>query len=361
MKVAITGASGFLGWHTRLRLHALTTHDVVPVTRADWPRLAEHLEGVDAVIHIAGVNRGNGSAVEQGNERLAQELVEASSSVRAFPRIVYANSIQDSNGTPYGNGKAGARQALSDACLEAGATFVDVRLPNLFGEHGRPQYNSFVATFVHSVKRGHTPAVQDREVGLLHSQDAAQELVDALHGPSRTETPSITTVGVRGVLDMLREFDSLYRRGDFPDLSTKFRVDLFNTYRVALFPEGTPISLDPHTDSRGSFVETVRSHGGEGQTSFSTTAPGITRGEHYHLQKVERFAVMRGQARISMRRMFCDEVFDFVVDGSRPVAIDMPTGWAHNITNIGDETLLTQFWTHEVFRPEKPDTFPERV
>ena len=122
-----------------------------------------------------------------------------------------------------------------------------------------------------------------------------------------------------------------------------------------------PIALTPHSDARGSFVETVRCRGGQGQSSFSTTVPGITRGDHYHLTKIERFAVIQGQARISLRKMFHDEVLDFDVTGDQPVAIDMPVGWVHNITNTGSDTLLTQFWSHELFRPEAPDTFPEPV
>ncbi len=361
MKVALTGARGFLGWHTRLRLHSTGVHDVVSMARDDWPHLAHLLRNVDAVIHIAGVNRGDSTEIEAGNVRLAEDLAAAIGHRNEPTRIIFANSIQDSNGTPYGTGKARAREILAKACAASGSEFIDVRLPNLFGEHGRPQYNSFVATFVHAVKNGQSPQIQDRQVGLLHVQDAAEELIRSLEGPARMVTPDVTEVGVQEVFDLLREFELSYASGEFPDLSTKFRVDLFNTYRAALFPEQSPIPLTPHADTRGSFVETVRCRGGEGQTSFSTTVPGVTRGEHYHLSKIERFAVIDGRARISLRKMFTEEVIDFDVDGANPCAIDMPVGWAHNITNTGDDTLLTQFWSHELFRPEAPDTFPERV
>jgi len=164
------------------------------------------------------------------------------------------------------------------------------------------------------------------------------------------------------VWDLLQEFHASYVPvGEIPDLSTKFRIDLFNTYRAALFPEHYPIRLTPHSDPRGSFVETVRCRGGEGQTSFSTTVPGITRGEHYHLHKIERFAVISGSATMELRKMFSDEVLTFPATSDEPVAIDMPIGWVHNITNTGDEVLLTQFWSHELFRPDAPDTFPEPV
>ena len=360
MRVLITGASGFLGWHTRLRLHAQGEHDVVVVTRESWPDLPELAAEADAVIHIAGVNRGDDDEVQNGNVRLAEEITAAVRASGRPMRLVYANSIQSGNGTPYGTGKQRAAEVLRE--LEcSGSTVVDVRLPNIFGEHGRPRYNSFVATFVHAVAAGETPQVSDRPVELLHAQGAAQSLIDGLTADAVRLDPRGVTVGVAEVLDLLHDFRASYATGEFPDLSTPFRVQLFNCYRAALFPAHYPIALHPHTDARGTFVETVRSRGGEGQTSISTTVPRVTRGEHYHLEKIERFAVVSGRATIALRRMFTDEVVEFAVDGVHPCAVDMPVGWAHNITNTGDDILLTQFWSHELFRPDAPDTFPHPV
>jgi UDP-2-acetamido-2,6-beta-L-arabino-hexul-4-ose reductase len=136
---------------------------------------------------------------------------------------------------------------------------------------------------------------------------------------------------------------------------------LFNTYRAALFPNHYPIALTAHADERGRLVETVRAHGGQGQTFVSTTRPGITRGEHFHLGKVERFVVLSGRARISLRRVCTDEIVSFDVSGEAPAVVDMPTMWVHNITNIGDTELTTLFWTHSLFDPDNPDTFWEPV
>ena len=360
MRVLITGGSGFLGWHTRLRLHAQAEHEVAIVTRESWPDLRALAAETEAVIHIAGVNRGDDDEVVDDNVRLAEDVAAAVRETGRPLRIVYANSIQSGNGTAYGTGKEGAAKVLRD--LESsGSTVVDVRLPNIFGEHGRPRYNSFVATFVHAVVAGETPQVSDRPVELLHAQGAAQSLIDGLTVDAVRLDPRGVTVGVAEVLDLLHDFRASYATGEFPDLSTPFRVQLFNCYRAALFPAHYPIALQPHTDARGTFVETVRSRGGEGQTSISTTVPGVTRGEHYHLEKIERFAVVSGRATIALRRMFTDEVVEFDVDGARPCAVDMPVGWAHNITNTGDDILLTQFWSHELFRPNAPDTFPHPV
>lgn len=363
MRILLTGAGGFLGWHTRLRLHALTGHEVVPVGREEWSGLPALIEGCDAVIHIAGVNRAeHHDEVEGGNVSLAEDLASAIAAHGAAMRVVYANSIQAGNGTPYGRGKEAAHQVLRSAVEGVGGHLVDVRLPNIFGEHGRPRYNSFVATFVDATVRGEAPTINDNQVGLLHVQDAARALLEGLTTHATAIDPEAETHGVLEVWDLLQEFKASYvPSGEIPDLSTKFRIDLFNTFRAALFPEHYPIQLVPHNDPRGSFVETVRCRGGEGQTSFSTTVPGITRGEHYHLHKIERFAVISGTGTMELRKMFSDEVLTFPATGDQPVAIDMPVGWVHNITNTGDDVLLTQFWSHELFRPDAPDTFAEPV
>lgn len=361
MKIVLTGANGFLGWHTRLRLHARTTHTIVPVTRADWPGLPKLMQGADAVIHLAGVNRAQTDVhVLAENIRLAGDLAHAIPS--SCSHIVYANSSQAGNGTPYGTGKAEAANVLAAAADRSRAQFTDVRLPNIFGEHGRPRYNSFVATFVDAIVQGGRPSIEDRQVPLLHAQDAAQALIGALsHAGGRVDVTAETR-GVEEVWKILQEFHTAYAvSGEFPDLSSDFRVDLFNTYRSALFPRRDRVPLNARSDVRGTFLETVRSKRGEGQASISTTHPGRTRGEHYHLHKIERFAVVQGKATIALRRMFNQDVLRIAVTGNKPTAVDMPTGWAHSITNTGRETLITQFWSHELYRPECPDTYPAPV
>jgi UDP-2-acetamido-2,6-beta-L-arabino-hexul-4-ose reductase len=361
VKVLVTGAAGFLGWHMRARLRALTEHEVVAVDRAEWTDLRQHARGVDAIVHIAGVNRGTDDEVDRGNVELARAVADAALASGSGPRIVYANSVQSGNASPYGAGKGAAGEVLARAAGELGSHVVDVRLPNLFGEHGRPRYNSFVATFARAVVNGEEPQITDRPVDLLHVQGAAQALVDGLVTTEERLDPVGTPTTVQGVYDTLRDFNALYVTGDIPPLMSNLDVDLFNTLRAARFPAHYPIPLIQRTDNRGSLVEVVRAHGGQGQTFLSTTKPGITRGEHFHLRKVERFVVVGGAARISLRRLFTDEVVSFDVTGEAPAIVDMPTMWVHNITNTGVGELTTLFWTNELFDPLAPDTFPEAV
>lgn len=363
MRLAITGADGFLGWHLRIRLAALRPDDsVAAIGLDDWPRLAELVAGADVVLHLAGINRAADAELEDGNVSLAREVAAAAAASGSVKRVVYANSVQAGNGTPYGNGKLAAAELLTSTLAEHGISVVDVRLPNLFGEHGRPNYNSFVATFVDKVIAGESPEIQDRPISLLHAQGAAQALLDAAAGDPGVVFPAGHQTSVVEVWNLLQGFHRLYvPSGDLPDLAEPFTRDLFNTYRAALFPAHYPVRLQPRSDDRGRLVETVRCHGSGGQTFVSTTHPGITRGEHYHLHKVERFVVLDGSAEIALRKMFTDEVVAFSVTGDEPVAVDMPVGWTHNITATGDRTITTQFWTDSLFDPEAPDTYWTKV
>lgn len=235
-----------------------------------------------------------------------------------------------------------------------------MKLPNLFGEYGRPFYNSVTATFCHILATGYEPEVhEDRELQLLHAQNAADVL---LGNASEKQLASLSHwETVCGLKSTLEEFHATYSAGEIPDISTNFRRDLFNTYRSYTFPDHTPIDITRHADERGSFSEIIRSHGGTGQTSFSTTAPGVIRGDHYHRRKVERFTVLSGEAEICLRRLFDDKVFTYTISGDEPKSVDMPTLYAHSIRNIGTEPLFTAFWTNDHFNPAQPDTIAEIV
>ncbi|TFC58372.1 SDR family oxidoreductase [Cryobacterium sp. TMT2-15-1] len=359
----MTGANGFLGWHTRAALRELggESHAITVGDGFDAANAISALNGSARLIHIAGVNRGSDQEVQSENIRFATQL--ASVIVRAEtppPVIVFANSTQSTNGSVYGNAKAAAADILESAAQQVGADYLDVRLPNLFGEHGRPFYNAVTATFCHMLAQGQTPAVaDDKNLTLLHAQDAADLLLGA--GGAALAGEKEVHESVAGLLARLTAIDSVYRRGEIPDVAAKFDRDLFNTYRSYTFPEQAPVRLTRHADARGSFFEIVRSHGGRGQSSFSTTEPGISRGDHFHRRKIERFTVLAGEATIGLRRLFTDEVFEFSVTGDEPVAVDMPTMWAHTITNTGPDLLFTSFWSNEIFNFECPDTIAETV
>lgn len=362
-KIALSGSNGFLGWHTKVALkeQGVEAHRVAVGASFDLDAAVAALEGAERFIHLAGVNRASDEEIRQGNEGFAEQIGEALSRCDTPPSVVvYANSIHAGTAGAYGESKARAGDILAAAAQAAGSAFHGVRLPNLFGEHGRPEYNSVTATFCHQLAEGAEPVVQqDKDLRLLHAQNAA----DLLLGTVDLERQSELEVheSVSGLLGRLRSMAETYARGEIPEIEDTFDRDLFNTYRAATFPQQAPVRLTRHADDRGSFFEIIRSHGGTGQSSFSITHPGISRGDHFHRRKVERFTVLAGTATISLRKLFTDTVHDFQVTGEEPVSVDMPTGWSHRITNTGEEDLYTSFWTNDLFDPHAPDTIPETV
>jgi UDP-2-acetamido-2,6-beta-L-arabino-hexul-4-ose reductase len=365
MKIVVTGADGFLGWHTRVRLHALGGYEVIPIVEKDFApeALKQAVTGADAVIHVAGINRASDSELEFGNLAIAERLIEALKSSGSQASVVYSDSIHSASDTPYGRGKRGAGEALQAWGTDSGANVTVARLPNLFGEHGRPNYNSFVATFASRVAAGEMPEINvDHPIPLMHVQDAVAAMIGATAaGSDGILEPHGTSLMVSEVRDKFLEYYEVYRTGDIPALHNDLDVALFNTLRAAMFPTAYPFKPTPRSDQRGTLVESVRVHGGQGQTFVSSTHPGFVRGEHFHLRKIERFQVLSGRAVIRLRRMLTDEVIDFEVNGDDPSVVDMPTMWAHSIKNIGTEELVTLFWAHELFNPEAPDTYPEPV
>jgi UDP-2-acetamido-2,6-beta-L-arabino-hexul-4-ose reductase len=359
--VALTGGDGFLGWHTRCAAMAASTKTVhIPVGDGfSVSAAAAAISGSSRFLHIAGINRGSDEEVHVGNVLFATQAARAVEVAEVPPPVIaFANSIQVGNGSVYGAAKAEAADILAAVAARVGAQFVDVCLPNIYGEHGRPFYNSVVSTFCHLLATGGIPRVhQDKEMRLLHAQDAADVLLGNTTSVESTETSS--TVGQ--LLATLCAIAAVYSAGEIPSLESPFERNLFNTYRSFTFDQRPTISPIPRPDEKGSLGEVVWPHGRVGQFSFFITAPGEVRASHFHRRKVERLTPVQGTAVISLRRLFHADVIDIHTDAARPVAVDVPTMWAHRISNEGPEDFRSGLWSNEVFDPSDPDTFPEEV
>jgi UDP-2-acetamido-2,6-beta-L-arabino-hexul-4-ose reductase len=372
VRIGLTGAAGMLGTHVRALLLARGGHDVRLATRetfAEPSRLAAFADGLDVVLHVAGMNRGPEEEVEATNVRLAQELVAACRAAGARPALAFANSTHVDRDTAYGRGKREAARLLGAFAAEISRPCADLVLPHVFGEFGRPFYNSVVSTFCHQLAAGEEPRIDvDGELELLHAQTAAAALVDfALSGQDGRRRIGGARLRVSALLSLLKELHGDYANQIVPDLGgpgggpvSELRLRLFNTLRSYLYPSRYPVRLELHSDPRGSLFEGLKARG-QGQVFLSTTVPGVTRGNHFHLRKCERFLVVRGEAEIRLRRLFADEVRTFRVGGEGPCYVDMPTLYTHSITNVGTGELLTLFWTSEMFDPKDPDTFAEPV
>ena len=367
-RVVITGAGGLIGYHAHARLHADNCAagfkgedapwDIVALDHAgfdDDATLRAALNGAGIVLHFAGVNRAPEDEVEAANPTIARRLASA---LDGQPHIVYANSTHAAGDTPYGRGKAEAARILGAAT----PNFTDMVLPHIFGEGARPFYNNVTATLIHQVLAGEDPTVNpDGRVELLHAGAAAGVAIQAASsGQSGVVRPAGHPISVPDLLAKLQAYHAGYTANIYPDLSDDFELALFNAYRAATYPDGWPRPLTLNTDARGTLFEAVKGGGG-GQCFLSTTKPGVTRGDHFHLGKVERFLVVQGEAIIRMRRVLTGEVHEYRVSGAAPAPVDMPTLWTHSIENVGKTELLTLFWTHDLFDPQNPDTYADKV
>lgn len=367
MKVVITGGSGMLGWHVACHLEAQDqfSGNVTAIDRDsfnDDTALFTALEGADAVIHLAGINRASDDDLEAGNLALAARLVSFLEKSAIAPHVLYSNTLHRNADNSYGRGKSAAHKCLQEWSVKADANYCELVLPHVFGEHGRPFYNSGVHTFCHQLVNGEKLVINpDGQFELLHAGEVAKAICALLiDGYSGEKVLIGTPISVPKLVDKLTTFYRLYSADIIPDLRNPLDLQLFNVLRAFMFPAfyGKPLTV--HSDERGNLFEAVKSHNG-GQTFLSTTKPGVTRGNHFHFAKVERFLVVSGDAMIRLRRLGSENVIEFSVSGNEPTYVDMPTLHTHSITNVGDTELLTLFWSHEIFDPENPDTFFQPV
>jgi UDP-2-acetamido-2,6-beta-L-arabino-hexul-4-ose reductase len=371
IKVGITGQSGFLGTHLYNTL-GLYSEEFIRVPFLDdffqdEQKLSEFVKQCDVVVHLAAVNRHNNpELIYDTNIALVKKLIDALEHTKHCPHVLYSSSIQEDIDNLYGRSKKEGRVLLAEWAEKSNTPFTGFVFPNIFGPFGDPYYNSFIATFSHQLTHGETPKIDiDKTVPLLYVADAVKIIIDATINKSNKKEYRISPSAekkVIAILETLKIYRTTYfEKGIIPELKDKFEINLFNTFRTYFdIKQHNPVNLKLNIDERGSFVETVKTQLG-GQFSFSTTKPGITRGNHYHTRKIERFTVIKGNALIQLRRIGTKEGLEFELNGNEPSFVDMPIWYTHNITNIGEEPLFTLFWVNEFFDPDDPDTYFEKV
>lgn len=379
IKVGITGQAGFVGTHLFNTLGlSPEKFERIPFEDAyfqDDIKLKEFVRSSDVIVHLAAMNRHNDpEVIYSTNIGLVKQLISACEATNSTPHILFSSSTQEERDNLYGKSKKEGRKLLEDWADRNNASFSGFIIPNVFGPFGNPYYNSVIATFCHQLTHNETPKVDvDAKLNLIYVSELVARfihIIDEVHQIELEEKIAIqeveiqytTGVLVSDLLKILTKFrDDYFVRGEIPQLKTPAEINLWNTFLCYLDHESFyPYHLKLNTDNRGSFVETVKLNSG-GQVSFSTTVPGITRGNHFHTRKAERFAVIKGKARIELRRIGTDKVMSFELDGSQPSFVDMPIWHTHNITNIGDEELYTIFWINEHYDASDPDTYFEKV
>lgn len=369
MRIGITGSNGFIGWH--LRCYLKTLENIQEPKLADRTTfsnnnlLNEFVHDLDIIIHLAGVNRANDDELLHGNIHPTKLLVTALKNNNSSVCVIYASSTYaEKPESAYGKGKAESEKALLSWAKHSEGRFINMIIPHVYGEYGRPYYNSAIATFCHQIANNEKISINSNgQLELVHIQDLVEMFIKVIHN-----SESSNNVRVKGkkisVIDAANRLQALHdeyiNHHRLPDLSDNFSRNLFNTLRGAIPHSTRPVSPTKHTDSRGWLIETVKAGSG-GQCFVSTTKSGVTRGNHFHRRKVERFFLLQGKGRIQLRKLFTNNIITYDLDGSTPTYVDIPTLHTHSITNIGEDELITLFWTDEFYSPDNPDTFKENI
>jgi len=374
LKIGITGQPGFVGTHLYNTLNlAKDKYQTIPFEDSyfsDEEKLNQWVKQCDVIIHLAAMNRHNDpEVIYKTNIGLVNQLIEAMVKTNSRPHVLFSSSSQEERDNLYGRSKKEGRLLFETWATVNNASFTGLVIPNVFGPFGNPYYNSVVATFCHQLTHHEQPRIEvDGEIKLIYVAELVSIILNIIgenetkSKVGRVDVPHTSTIKVSALLNKLEEYKSAYfDNGTIPDLNSSFDRNLFNTFLCyADHKQLFPFHLRKNTDNRGSFVETIRLHSG-GQVSFSTTAPGITRGNHFHTRKAERFAVIKGKALIELRKIGTTEVLSFELNGENPSFVDMPVWYTHNIKNTGEDELYTLFWINEFFDADDPDTYFESV
>ncbi|WP_372869405.1 capsular polysaccharide biosynthesis protein CapF [Planomicrobium okeanokoites] len=365
MKILITGAEGFVGRNLAAELKNQGYEDLLLYSRKNTAAdLERYTQECDFVFHLAGVNRPEKEEdFLKGNHVLITELLALLKTHGNRSPVVVTSSIQAERDNPYGRSKKAGEDAVFEYAAQTGSDVFVYRLVNLFGKWSRPNYNSVVATFCHNIARDLEVQVNDpeAELQLCYIDDVLEEFKRALAGhPTRDgqfcrvpETYKITVGELAGKLQFFKESR---RNLELPDMKDALTKKLYSTYLSYLPEDGFSYQLKVNRDDRGSFTEFLRTKG-HGQVSVNRSKPGITKGNHWHHTKNEKFLVVSGKGVIRLRKVGSDEVIEYFVDGENMKVVDIPVGYTHNIENLGDTEMITIMWANELFDPERPDTY----
>jgi UDP-2-acetamido-2,6-beta-L-arabino-hexul-4-ose reductase len=374
-KIVITGLVGFMGSHLQDRLCRELDADKQQVFEVpqfedsyfSQPQTLQNaLRGAHTIVHLAAMNRGDDNEIYRTNIELVQKLIAQLEAIGEKPNVIFSSSTQTSLDNPYGRSKKEGERLLHEWSKRSGACVSAMVIPNVFGDKGRPFYNSVVATFCHLLTHGGKPEVQvDKELSLIYINELCEvfykKIINPPNGFERIEVPSTSSVKVTEILAMLNHFkECYYEKKVVPVIRNDFERNLYNTFLTYAESGDYEQSLLLRTDDRGSLFEIVKQEKGN-QIFFSTTKPGIVRGNHYHTRKMEKFCVVKGKAVIRLRRIGTDKIIEYQVCGEKPSVVEMPIFYTHHIENVGTDELCTLFWTNEIFDQNDSDTYFEKV
>ena len=382
MNILITGANGFVGKNLcaelknirdgkdksfgELRIDKIFSYDI----DTDPALLEEYCRKAHFVFNLAGVNRPKDqSEFMTGNFGFANTLLDTLKKYRNTCPVMISSSTQAACDNPYGQSKKAGEELMFRYSKETGAKVLVYRFPNLFGKWCRPNYNSAVATFCYNIANNLPITISNREnqLSLVYIDDLLAEMIAALKGEENCNgnycyVPVVHDISLGEIVDLLYSFKENRKTLEVPNMSDDFAKKLYSTYLSYLPEDQFSYPLKMNIDERGSFTEIIRTYE-RGQFSVNISKPHITKGNHWHNTKNEKFVVVSGKGVIRFRKINDPdaEVIEYYVSGDKIEVVDIPVGYTHNIENLGDTDMVTFMWANEVFNPEKPDTFFEKV
>lgn len=370
MKILVTGAGGFIGKNLVAALEHVGVsgscpelgQEIVKVLcfgrESEKKTLERYTAECDFVYHLAGVNRPEKpEAFEEVNTGLTCELLSLLEKHGNKAPVVLASSVQAEKDNPYGKSKKKAERLVTRYGRKNDVETFIYRLPNIFGKWCRPYYNSVAATFCHQISRGLPIHINNPEavLQLAYIDDVITAMLGALTGGDHriTETYEVT---VGSLAEKIEGFRENREKLEVPDMADPLTKKLYSAYLTYLSVDNLSQPLKTHTDARGAFAEFIKTPD-RGQLSVNITKAGVTRGDHWHHTKNEKFLVVRGTGRIRLRRLGSDRILEYPVSGEQLEVMDIPAGYTHALVNDGSEDMVTLIWACEIFDPQQPDTY----
>ncbi|HAT4171270.1 polysaccharide biosynthesis C-terminal domain-containing protein [Clostridium perfringens] len=364
MKVLVTGAKGFIGKNLVSTLDREDKYEIICIDRENSKEeLEKGVLNSDFIVHLAGINRPkNEEEFFKGNTGLTEEIIEILKENNKNTSILITSSIQADLDNAYGQSKKGAEEALIKYMADTKGNVFIFRLPNVFGKWCRPNYNSAIATFCHNIARGEEVWISDptKEMTLVYIDDVVRNIKNVIDneenyipGYQNVDIEHKATLGE--IVDLINSFKESRKSLMIPNMENELTKKLYSTYLSYLPEKDFSYPLKMNVDNRGSFTEFIKSKD-RGQVSVNISKPGITKGNHWHDTKNEKFLVVSGEGVIRFRKVDSEEIIEYKVSGEKLEVVDIPVGYTHSIINTGERDMVTIMWVNEIFNPEKPDT-----
>ncbi|MFH0736059.1 MAG: NAD-dependent epimerase/dehydratase family protein [bacterium] len=376
-KILITGSKGFIGKNLYIRLMETKEYQIIEFDLGNTiDELEENIKQADFIVHLAGSNRPKDiSEYTEVNFGFTEIILNIIKKNRLTIPVIFSSSTQAELDNPYGKSKLAAEELLINYGIEQKLNFYILRLTNVFGKWCRPNYNSAVSTFCNNIAKDLPIRVDNSEsiLNLVYIDDVVNKIIELInsnniHNPNNSiEVLPNYSVTLGDLVSLIKSFKESRNTLLLPDVSDEFVKKLYTTYLSYLDETDFSYKLQTNVDNRGDLTELIKSPK-FGQFFISTTKPGITRGNHYHHTKTEKFIVIKGEAEICFRKIINNNnqtsldfnsrppIINYIVNGNNITPVDIPPGYTHSIKNIGQEELITLFWASEIFNNEKPDT-----